>query len=668
MNKKYILLSVVLPYYLFSNTELNEVNIYEDAIQSTNSVDINLEQTEQHQANSVFDMLENESSIDVAGGASNAKRIYIRGNESSTLNITLDGATQGKNIFQHRGNELGVNPDILKVVNVKTAPDASKSGSLGGAIEMETKDAQDFIKNGKTQGAILRLGYATNTNSNIGSLTSYGFYDGHYGILASVSKESSENYKDGNNNEMLGTAYEDRNYLLKFNISDINNHNIKISFNQNTNGGDMQWGKTGSDKGIIYDSSLLEEIESTTTNYTVQHNYSKGKLLNLDTNLNFTNVLVDRIDENSEYENDTIGLKVQNHFYIDTTSTKNKISLGFQIEDEESSSNQTISSINASNDPASYVGTSSVNNALFVQNKTSINNLDINYGLRYDTYELQTGLGNASDNTLSPNLGLQYNINPKSMIYANYGKSSRMTGTIPFTWMMNVVDGSTYSDNLKAEKSTRYELGYELREGDLLNNRDSFIFNTNIFRTEIKDLILSYSGQLKANGSTSYAGEGGAPLTDMYNDDEIHIAKGFEIKGSYYLDDYYTSLSYTLIDTNTLIEEYGEPLTVRRVAGFDSQKVVLNTGMEIIEGLMADYTLTAVKGIDNEQLTRAGYTVHDISTKYQKSEESHWTFFVAVSNLTNKHYAPHTTLVGSDDNDYRREIGRNFKFSIKYEL
>ena len=74
----------------------------------------------------------------------------------------------------------------------------------------------------------------------------------------------------------------------------------------------------------------------------------------------------------------------------------------------------------------------------FIQNKTTINNLDINYGVRFDKYEFETGLGEVSDSTISPNFGLDYKINENSNVYANYGQSSRMSGTIPFTWMMNI--------------------------------------------------------------------------------------------------------------------------------------------------------------------------------------------------------------------------------------
>ncbi|MBU3013959.1 TonB-dependent receptor [Poseidonibacter lekithochrous] len=669
---KYIGLSIILPCYLVAQSAivLDEIRIEEQSQRQTNSVSIDLEKEEQNQANSVFDLFKKEASVELGGGgSSNAKRVYVRGIESSTLNISLDGATQGTNIFQHRGNELGINPDILKVVKVKTSPDVSKGGSLGGSVEMTTKDAQDFVKNGKNVGGIVKAGYSTNTNSKSGSLTAYGVYDKHYGILASVSGVNSDNYEDGNNDEMLATAYKDRNYLLKLTLNDLNNHDLKLSFNQNSNSGDMQWGKTGSDKGLNVDPTLLENVLSTTTNYTLQHNYSNGNLLNLDTNMYFTNIEVDREKYDYQYDNDTVGVKLQNHFYLDTESIKNKISLGVQVEDEESTSNASVTSIAAT--PSHYAPISSNNKAVFIQNKTTINNLDINYGVRFDKYEFETGLGEVSDTTTSPNFGLDYKINENSNVYANYGQSSRMSGTIPFTWAMNIRDDTTYSKDLEAEKSTRYEIGYELRGEELFTNTDGFIFNANIFRTEVNDLITSYSGLTNASGKFSYSGEAGLALTDIYNSDYEYVLKGFEIKGSYFIDNYFASLSFSQVDTNVYDEkdagQSGEPLAIRRVGGWDSKKVVLNLGAELLDGLSMDYTLTAVAGIDNaDQVTRGGYTTHDISTKYQVGKK--WTYYAAVTNLTNKYYAPHTTLSGSSDDDYRRDIGRDFKFSVKYEF
>jgi len=654
-------------------TELGEVVVNE--VKEGSSIKVDLEQTELQQANSVFDLLKNEPSADIGGGgSSNAKRIYVRGVESSTLNITLDGAAQGKNIFQHRGNELGINPDTLKVVDIQTAPDASKSGALGGAIEMQTKDAKDYVKDGKMSGGSVKAGYNSNTQSKLGSLTAYKVFDEYYGVVASVSGVNSENYEDGKSQEMLGTAYEDRNMLLKFNMDNLNGHDLTFSINQNVNSGDMQWGKTGADKGLNVDPSLLEEIASTTTTYGLQHSYSAGKLLNLDTNLYLTNILVDRKDAESEYKNDRIGLKVQNHFYLDTASTKSKLSVGLQIENEESTSNQPTGSTytDANGNPVSsgYDPITADSKALFVQGITTIDNLNIRYGARFDDYELKTGLGKASDSTISPNIGVDYQLTEQSNVYANYGKASRMTGTIPFTWNMHIADGYRYSSDLKAEKSARAELGYHFEQNGLFKIDDTFRFNASVYRTEMDDLILSKSGLTKGT-KTSVAGEAGIALTDMVNSDETYIANGFELKASYFMGDYFASLAYSQIDTNTAIEPAGEPLTIRRVAGFDSQKVILNAGMEMVDGFTLDYTLTAVADIDNDQLKRGGYAVHDVSAKYQSSKQSPWTFYAAVYNLTDKYYANHSTLVAGDfktSDDYRREMGRDIRLSVKYDF
>jgi len=668
MSKKHLTLSLILPYCLFGDIQLSEITVNESIQETTNTMEIDLVESEQHQSNSVFDMFKNQSSVEVAGGgASNAKRIYLRGTESSTLNITLDGAQQGTNVFQHRGSEIGINPDILKVINVKTAPDASKAAALGGAVEMSTKDAQDFVKDGKNVGAIAKIGYNTNTNSKLGSLIAYGVYDKHYGVVASVSGSNNDNYTDGHGNEMYATAYEDRNYLLKFTLDNLNNNDLKISFNQNSNRGDMQWAKNGSDKGPTPVDAVLEDIASTTRSYTLQHNYNGGKLFNLDTNINYTNILVDRKDANLEYDNDKIGAKIQNHFYVDVANTKNKFSVGAQFEKEETTGSYACSPAGGGSDCLinKYAPTSSLNKALFIQSKTTIGNLDINYGLRFDNYELETGFGKANDNTYSPNIGFEYSLGERSSIYANYGQSSRMTGTIPFTWMTNVKKDTSYSSDLKAEKSARYELGYNIALDTPFWDNDTFIFDANIFQSEFRDVIAG-------KATDGNFGAGGRTLVDIYNIDYTYISKGFELKASYYIDNYFATLSYSQIDTNTFDEKAAgiakEPYAVRRIAGWDNKKLVFNTGAEFLNGLTLDYTLTGVDGIDDsQQVTRPGYATHDISVKYQASKKSSWTFYVAVNNLTDEYYAPHTTLEDTNG-DYRADMGRDFRFSIKYEL
>ena len=281
INKKVISLSLVISQsILFADTSiLEEIKIEENKEFKTNSINIDLEKVEQSQANSLTEVFKNNSSIEVGGGAINVQRIYLRGIESSNLNISLDGAKQGKNMFQHRSNELGINPDLLKVVDVNTSPDASKAGALGGSIEMSTKDAQDFVRSNKKYGAIFKTGYNTNAYMKHGNATAYQVFDNNLGAYISISGVNSDNYKDANKNSETATAYHDRDYLFKISLLDSNNHDLRLTVNKNENSGDSRWA------GTEYrpQANQLEKIISTTTNYALSHNYNPNNLLNLDT-------------------------------------------------------------------------------------------------------------------------------------------------------------------------------------------------------------------------------------------------------------------------------------------------------------------------------------------------------------------------------------------------
>lgn len=667
------ILPIVVPYILLAQTTtLEEIQVTEKIVTKTNLIDIDLSKLEQEQINSLPELFKNNSSVEVGGGAINVQRIYLRGIESSNLNISLDGAKQGKNMFQHRSNELGINSDLLKSVDVKTAPDASIGGDLGGSIIMTTKDAQDFVKNNKNYGAIFKTGYNTNADLKHGSATAYQIFNKNIGAYINISGVNSDNYEDGNNNEEIATAYHDRDYLFKISMLNLQNHDLRLTINKNENSGNSRW------RGTEYRplESELEKIVSSTTNYTLQHNYNPNDLINLDTNLNLTDISLDREDVDKEYENRTIGLKIQNHFDFDISTTSNRVSVGTEFQKEHGKGSFDPNALDKN--ITKYSDADSKNQALFIQNKTTINDLNIYYGLRFDDYEFDTGLGKATDTTFSPNFGLDYSLTENSLIYTNYGKSSRMTGLVPFTWLTNIKKDSTYSNDLEAEKSTKYELGYKYIKNNTFADNDVIIFDANIFKTTIEDLIVSKDINCK-NGICG-SGEGGRTLQDIYNRSDDFKSKGFELKISYNYDIFSTSLAYTQIDTNNTnsdtngVSDINEDQNIRRVGGYDSKKFVWNTEVELTNTLSADYTLNAVSGTDvldskNNEIRRNGYTTHDISMKYKPSTNSPWTLYTAVNNLTDKQYAKATTISTKNQADiYRYEMGRDFRFSVKYEF
>lgn len=661
-NIKLIKLSLILaPSLIFAQTiTLDEISVEEKKELKTNSIQIDMEKVEQSQANSFFDLFEKNSSTNSGGGAKNAQRVYIRGLESSNFNITLDGAKQGKNMFQHRGNELGVSPELLKVVDIKTSTDASKSGALGGSINMTTKDAQDFVKNGKNYGTVFKAGYNTNAEQKLGNATAYSVFNENLGAYVSIGGVNSKNYENGAGDKVLATGYKDRDYLFKLSLLDTKNNDLRATISQNENNGIYQWGQAGSDVGLNTDPSKLEKIVMTTTNYALNHNYNPNDLLNLETNLNFSEVKIDRKTQNKDYKNDTFGLKVQNHFNFDVSSWENKISLGVDYSKEDGKGS--FGPHNLDKAITKYSDVNSKNQAIFLQGRTKISDLGIDYGLRFDDYSFETGFGKATGDTFSPNIGLDYAITDNSLIYANYGQASRMGGIIPFTWMTNIKKDTQYSSKLDPEKSKRYEAGYKYEKRDTLLNDDYLSFNANVFKTKIKDVII-------AKATNGGSGEGGRTLVDIFNASNEFESKGYELKLSYAYDIFQTALGFTKVKTNTINDDSGivpgvdESITLRRIGAYDSDKFVWNVGIEPMKNLVFDYTLNAVGGIDNP-VVRGGYTTHDVNMKYNINSD--WTIFLAVNNLTNKDYGKHTTL--DRNGEYRHEIGRDYRFALKYEF
>lgn len=661
-NIKLIKLSLILaPSLIFAQTiTLDEISVEEKKELKTNSIQIDMEKVEQSQANSFFDLFEKNSSTNSGGGAKNAQRVYIRGLESSNFNITLDGAKQGKNMFQHRGNELGISPELLKVVDIKTSTDASKSGALGGSINMTTKDAQDFVKNGKNYGTVFKAGYNTNAEQKIGNTTAYSVFNENLGAYVSIGGVNSENYENGAGDKVLATGYKDRDYLFKLSLLDTKNNDLRATISQNENNGIYQWGQAGSDVGLNTDPSKLEKIVMTTTNYALNHNYNPNNLLNLETNLNFSEVKIDRKTQNKDYKNDTFGLKVQNHFNFDVSSWENKISLGVDYSKEDGKGS--FDPHNLDKAITKYSDVNSKNQAIFLQGRTKISDLGIDYGLRFDDYSFETGFGKATGDTFSPNVGLDYAITDNSLIYANYGQASRMGGIIPFTWMTNIKKDTQYSSKLDPEKSKRYEAGYKYEKRDTLLNDDYLSFNANLFKTKIKDVII-------AKATNGGSGEGGRTLVDIFNASNEFESKGYELKLSYAYDIFQIALGFTKVKTNTINDDSGivpgvdESITLRRIGAYDSDKFVWNVGIEPMKNLVFDYTLNAVGGIDNP-VVRGGYTTHDVNMKYNINSD--WTIFLAVNNLTNKDYGKHTTL--DRNGEYRHEMGRDYRFALKYEF
>lgn len=104
--------------------------------------------------------------IDLVSTGLFACEFNIRGLQGpGRVAVIIGGARQSFEIFEYgRGPELFIDPSLLKKVNVILGPVANTygSGSIGGVVSMETKDAGDVLKDNERWAVSGKGAYETN--------------------------------------------------------------------------------------------------------------------------------------------------------------------------------------------------------------------------------------------------------------------------------------------------------------------------------------------------------------------------------------------------------------------------------------------------------------------------------------------------------------------------
>lgn len=218
---------------------LPEIRIEASAAQSLlGNVQITEDEIEERNPSSIRDVFDGEASVTASGGASIAQKVYVNGIEESLLSVTIDGARQNKSAFHHTGNVL-IDPALLKSVDVSEglAPADAGPGALGGALAYTTKDARDFLAPGDSFGGMSALALGSNGQDFRGTLALAGQRDGFEGLL-SVTRQTGDEYEDGDGVTMPGTEADISDYVGKLGYTTDTGHRFELSASRTEDTGD----------------------------------------------------------------------------------------------------------------------------------------------------------------------------------------------------------------------------------------------------------------------------------------------------------------------------------------------------------------------------------------------------------------------------------------------
>ncbi|MEM8844512.1 MAG: TonB-dependent receptor plug domain-containing protein, partial [Pseudomonadota bacterium] len=161
------------------------------------STTFNREEIETRQPDNIFEVIEDIPGVSTSGGPrNNGYNLNIRGfGDNEDIIYKLDGAI--KDYEKYRFGGTFIEPELLKSVEVSrgAATTASGSGALGGVVEMETKDASDFLKPGEKYGASTKYGHRFNNDEDLRSLTLFAAPFEKLHLLFNYTDRRSNDYK-----------------------------------------------------------------------------------------------------------------------------------------------------------------------------------------------------------------------------------------------------------------------------------------------------------------------------------------------------------------------------------------------------------------------------------------------------------------------------------------
>ncbi|ANB02863.1 TonB-dependent receptor domain-containing protein [Ectothiorhodospira sp. BSL-9] len=621
------------------------------------------EDIQRHQPLDVADIFRSEASVDVGGGSRNAQRLYLRGLEASNLNVNIDGAREGRNLHQHRGSLSGLDPDLIKQVEVDPRPSADQGpGALGGRVEFTTKDAQDLLLPGQQQGVRVKSGHASADDALLGSASLMARLNEQWGALAHLRAVNRDDYRVGGGDTMPHSGGQDRDYLFRLSRLPTQGHEIRLGAQRHTLTGDHPYGSRGSDFGDPRQDQAQDAVGQRLRQHrwTLQHTHdAPQQWLDWIGRLYYTDHQLQRLDDGTRTRTREYGGDARNTFRFDHADIQHRLTLGMDYYLEEGRTE------------GPSITSESRNLGAFIQNRMHQGRWSLSLGARFDDFSTEFHQQTLSGNAISPNVSAQVDIFGGWTAFAGYGEAVSGAGIIPIGWMAYLNEDTNLNDGkpFKAEKSRRREAGVSYDARDALLESDRLTLDFTVFDTRLRNSI----DRDDPWGSPFASGRFGHEppfVGTIRNRQDTLRTRGYEIRASWGIGRHDTRLSFFSAET---VDEDGNPQSVsRRRGGTGGDRFIWDQRWAALDNLTLGYTFTWVDDltrVPDDAPQRDGYSLHDIQAQWQPGMDDRLSLSLVVRNLLDTRYAEQTSLADTDADGrllVRDEPGRDIRLSATW--
>lgn len=625
----------------------------ETAIESLASAShVDEEQLERRMATTPNEMLFGVPGVAVQADARRvSSSINIRGlQDFGRVSVIVDGARQNFQRSDHgTQSTFYIDPELIKSVDVIRGPVANTygSGAIGGVVFFDTKDAQDFLKSDETWAAAATGRYETNGEGWTTSASGAYRINENWDVLGNIVYRDYDDYKHGGGDTVAGTGFDVLSGLLKTTIRPSDNSELKLGWIGSNDG----WTETSG-------SAPVNDADLKANTFTARYNITDEDRSWLDLHINAsynktkldltTLVAQNRFDpvtglpvvlpagSKSMFDIGTSGIDIWNTSRFETVGIAHELTYGGDWVGDDVETGGTAGG------DSFYTPSGDRNvSGAYVQDKLTWDWLEVIAGLRYDSYKLDSDVGETSGNRLSPRItvgvspfetaglsGLQF--------YGTYAEGYRSPSLSETLISGNHPSGVSFpflpNPNLKPEIGKTVEFGVNYSTNGVIEADDALRLKAAYFNNNVDDYIDGVT--LSPFDPTSGCPFGpGIPICFQYQNFAKAKIHGFEMEGVYDAAWGFAGLSASVTDGHTISYE-GERADLVTVP---SSQVTGQLGFRFLEDRLTIGGEVQYNGKPQGNAVAKDYTLVNAFASYQATDNFKVDF--RADNLFDVKYA-----------------------------
>lgn len=511
------------------------------------------------------------SSARPAGQAFNIRGI---GNSEQTASesriiVTVDGAP--KFFEQYRMGSFFGDFALYKRVEVLRGPASSTlygSGAIGGVVAFTTKDASDFLEDGKTRALRFSTGYDSNGDVfRAGAIWAEQVSE-RFEMLGALNFGNSSDQKDGSGAPLVGSGYDRWSGLVKGRLTFGTNDDQSMTLSLSRTDGDLSGAvvaQTGGAAVAGFGSADIRTIDDTVT-LQYRHAFADTPLLDVSATLAHTNTEVTKRNFSlgaqcapglqqvlcdSDFAYRTTSLKIENTADLSAGNWDNSLIFGMSVQSQE----RIATSIRG---PLTFhpqgrdrkIGVYAQGEFVWNDRLSIIPGIRADFGrLTPDAAAVAAGALARRHTAVSPKLALHYKLNDSWALFGSVARTERMptldelfsTEGAASRGPGRVAVPRTVSLGLRPEKARSVELGFAFQRDSVFAQGDSLQIKATGFHNDVTDLIATTARPVVPVGTA-----GSVPYFSNINRARLW---GAELEASYDSDRWFAQAAWSTVRT-----------------------------------------------------------------------------------------------------------------------